>query len=266
MTPVLEVSELSAGYGGLPVLRDLSFRLDAGEVLALIGANGAGKTTALLTISGLLRPLTGVVTFEGVPVVGVRPDRLARSGLVHVPDDRGLFPSLTVAEHLDVVRADRAARARVDEWFPALAPLTDRRVGLLSGGEQQMVALAQALVRAPRVLMIDEMSLGLAPMVASSLLPVIRRVADESGCAVLLVEQHAAMALSIADQAVVLAHGSVVAQDSAGSLEANFTRVLDGYLGGPADGETSARTSVEDESEDDAGGNPPPEPSSTEPN
>ena len=163
MTPVLEVSELSAGYGGLPVLRDLSFRLDAGEVLALIGANGAGKTTALLTISGLLRPLAGVVTFEGVPVVGVRPDRLARSGLVHVPDDRGLFPSLTVAEHLDVVRADRAARARVDEWFPALAPLTDRRVGLLSGGEQQMVALAQALVRAPRVLMIDEMSLGLAP-------------------------------------------------------------------------------------------------------
>ena len=237
MTPVLEVVELSAGYGGLPVLRDLSFRLDAGEVLALIGANGSGKTTALLTISGLLRPLAGDVVFQGDSAVGVRPDRLARSGLVHVPDDRGLFPSLTVAEHLDLVRADHSARARVNEWFPALVPLADRRVGLLSGGEQQMVALAQALVRDPRVLMIDEMSLGLAPMVASSLLPVLRRVADESGCAVLIVEQHASMALSAADQAVVLAHGNVVAHDAADALEANFAQVLDGYLG--ADG-TSA--------------------------
>lgn len=231
MSPLLELDGLTAGYDGLPVVRELDLRLEAGEVVALLGPNGAGKTTTLLTVSGLLPALGGTVRFRGRPVAGRRPHRLVRGGMSHVPDDRGLFPGLTVDEHFQLGRASAEARDQVAAWFPQLPGLMDRRVGLLSGGEQQMVALAQALLRRPAVLMIDEMSLGLAPIVVETLLPVVRRIATESGCGVLLVEQHAPMALEVADRAVVLNHGRVVAQGTAAELGRDRDQLLASYLG-----------------------------------
>jgi branched-chain amino acid transport system ATP-binding protein len=231
---VLEVEGLSAGYGGLPVVRGLDLHVDRGEVVALLGPNGAGKTTTLLTISGLLAPSAGTIRFEGSDTRGTKAHRLARAGLVQVPDDRGLFPGLTVAEHFDIgmARRDRvAARERVLGWFPALEALMGRRAGLLSGGEQQMLALARVLLREPKLLMIDEMSLGLAPIVVEGLLPVVRSVAEDSGCGVLLVEQHAPMALEVADRAIMLNHGDVVASGSSAELAADWDTLLAGYLG-----------------------------------
>lgn len=231
MTAVLEIEGLRAGYGGLPVVRDLDLTVAPGEVVALLGPNGAGKTTTLLTVSGLLAPLGGTIRFLGEPTAGRKPHRLVRDGLCQVPDDRGLFGDLTVEEHLQLGRASADARAQVLDWFPQLGPLADRRVDLLSGGEQQMLALAQALIRRPSVLMIDEMSLGLAPIVVESLLPIVRRVARESGCGVLLVEQHAPMALEVADAAVVMNHGEVVARGRADELLADWDGLLASYLG-----------------------------------
>ena len=234
MTAVLELDGLSAGYGQVPVVRGLDLTVAAGEVVALLGPNGAGKTTTLLTVSGLLAPMGGGIRFLGTPVAGRKPYLLAREGMAHVPDDRGLFPGLTVSDHLDLGGGRRgrdAARDRVLGWFPQLEALLGRRAGLLSGGEQQMLALAQALLREPRLLMVDEMSLGLAPIVVESLLPVVRRIAAESGCGVLLVEQHAPMALQVADRAVVLNHGDVVATGSSDELRRDWDRLLASYLG-----------------------------------
>lgn len=231
---LLEVNGLSAGHDGLAVVRDLDLRVEGGEVVAMLGPNGAGKTTTLLTISGLLAPLAGTIEFEGTSITGKRPDRLARGGIGHVPDDRGLFPGLTVAQHIEVGvgrRAGTEATQRTLGWFPALEPLMDRRAGLMSGGEQQMLALAQALLREPRLLMIDEMSLGLAPIVVESLLPTVRGIAEETGCGILLVEQHAAMALQVADRGIVLSHGEVVASGTAAELAADHDALLDSYLG-----------------------------------
>ncbi len=216
------------------MVRDLDLSVDAGEVVALLGPNGSGKTTTLLTISGLLSPLGGTIEYLGVDVGGDKPHKLARAGLAQVPDDRGLFPGLTVSEHLEigVPRRERdAAVERVLGWFPALQSLLDRRAGLMSGGEQQMLALAQVLLRDPKLLMIDEMSLGLAPIVVENLLPVVRSIAEESGCGVLLVEQHAPMALEVADRAIMLNHGDVVAAGSAAEVAADWDALLAGYLG-----------------------------------
>jgi branched-chain amino acid transport system ATP-binding protein len=235
--PVLELQDLCAGHGRAVVVRGLDLCVRAGEVVALLGPNGAGKTTTLLTVSGLLPTMGGTIKYLGHSTRGRRPQHLSADGMAHVPDDRGLFPGLTVAEHLDLAtgrlgRAGRAAaRARVVGWFPQLAPLLDRRAGLLSGGEQQMLALARALVREPRLLMVDEMSLGLAPIVVESLLPIVRQVAEESGCGVLLVEQHAPMALEVADHAVVLSHGDVVTAGSADELLGDREGLLASYLG-----------------------------------
>ena len=234
MTAVLELDGLSAGYGQVPVVRNLDLTVSAGEVVALLGPNGAGKTTTLLSVSGLLKPMGGDIRFLGASVVGRAPQRLAREGMAHVPDDRGLFPGLTVSDHLDLGAGRRrrsGTRSQVLGWFPLLEPLLDRRSGLLSGGEQQMLALAQALLREPRLLMVDEMSLGLAPIVVESLLPIVRTIAEESGCGVLLVEQHAPMALQVADRAVVLNHGDVVVEGSADDLRRDWDTLLASYLG-----------------------------------
>jgi branched-chain amino acid transport system ATP-binding protein len=234
VSAVLELDGLSAGYGQVPVVRGLDLAVSPGEVVALLGPNGAGKTTTLLTASGLLRPMGGDIRFLGRSVVGRAPQRLAREGMAHVPDDRGLFPGLTVSDHLDLGAGRRGravTRSQVLGWFPQLEPLLGRRAGLLSGGEQQMLALAQALLREPRLLMVDEMSLGLAPIVVESLLPIVRTIAEESGCGVLLVEQHAPMALQVADRAVVLNHGDVVADGSADDLSRDWDTLLASYLG-----------------------------------
>jgi branched-chain amino acid transport system ATP-binding protein len=226
--PLLSVDSLTAGYDGVPVVRSVSLEVGAGEVVALLGANGAGKTTTLRAISGTVRPIAGEIRFGSQSTVGVAPERLTRRGLAHVPEGRGIFFGLTVAEHyrLHGVRA-----AACEELFPALAELSGRRAGLLSGGEQQMLAMSCAMARRPRMMLVDELSLGLAPVIVEALLPTVRRYAREHGAGVLLVEQHVALALEVVDRAYVLAHGEVVLHRPAADLRDDMDLLRESYLG-----------------------------------
>ncbi len=233
----IKVEGLSTGYGGVAVVRDLDLQVEPGEVVALLGPNGAGKTTTLLTISGLLKPLAGSITIGGHPVDAKFPHKNARLGLAHVPEDRSLFFQLTTEENLRLgLKGSKAeqkdALEQALEMLPALRPLLDRRAGLLSGGEQQMLAMARALASRPKLLLVDEMSLGLAPIIVERLLPLVRQVAETLGTGVLIVEQHIHMALEVVDRAYVMNRGSIVMQGTAAELKEDQDVLLASYMGG----------------------------------
>ena len=237
---LIDVKGLSAGYGGSPGgARSRRCTSAPGEVVALLGPNGAGKTTTLLTISGILRPLGGDIQVLGEPVLGGRAYKVARRGLAHVAEDRSLFFDLTVYENIRLglrggrERAGRGLRPR-HAHVPAARAAEGPRAGLLSGGEQQMLAMARALVSKPKVLLVDEMSLGLAPIIVERMLPVVRRIADETGTGVLIVEQHVHMALGVADRAYVLNHGKLMMEGDAKEMAQRRDMLEVSYLGDAA--------------------------------
>ena len=246
----LVVRDLSAGYRGVPVVRELNLEVRPGEVVALLGPNGAGKTTTLETIAGLNHPISGTVELSGEKVGGTPAYQLAGRGLALVPEGRALFPGLTVREHLRLAGGrggpggrggrggqSRRASTREDELLeilPELRKCLGRKAGLLSGGEQQMLAVGRALVTRPRLLLVDEMSLGLAPVIVERLIPVLRRAADELGSSVLFVEQHVALALEVADRAYVLTHGRIGLEGPAAELRERRELLAASYLGDTA--------------------------------
>jgi branched-chain amino acid transport system ATP-binding protein len=228
----LKCDEVAAGHNGVAYIRGFDLTLAAGKVLALVGPNGAGKTTLLLTLAGLLPRLNGSVEVNGLSLRSGNPHEAAKAGLVLVPDDRALFTGLTTAENLEVARMSGGPSGRsMLELFPALEARWDVAAGNLSGGEQQMLAVARGLMRQPKVLLIDELSMGLAPVIVESVLLAVRRIADDYGAAVVLVEQHIHLALEIADEAMVLVHGDVVMQGNASELAENPSRIEAAYLG-----------------------------------
>jgi ABC-type branched-subunit amino acid transport system ATPase component len=229
---LLEIGDLSAGYDGATVVRGLNLRVGAGEVVALLGPNGAGKTTTLRVVSGIVRPMAGTVSVLGRDAARSSPYRIARDGVAHVAEGRSVFFDLTVREHFRLGhRGERLDAQRAYEYFPKLRELADRRAGLLSGGEQQMLALARALARTPKLLLIDELSLGLAPVVVEKLLPVVRDYATDTGAGVLLVEQHVELALDVADRGIVMSHGEMVVERDARALRDDRQLLAASYLG-----------------------------------
>jgi branched-chain amino acid transport system ATP-binding protein len=236
---VLSLRGARAGYDGTPVVHGIDLEVQVGEVVALLGPNGAGKTTMLKTISGLLPLLGGELDVLGTPVPDGAAHRVARSGVGHVTEGRSLFFHLTAAENLRLARTESRGKRRqatdaILDVFPELVPLLDRRAGLLSGGQQQMLAMARAMVEHPRLLLIDEMSLGLAPVIVQRLLPVVRAAATERGAGVLLVEQHVGMALDVADRAYVLSGGRITMSGSTVELSDAIHDLEASYLGGSA--------------------------------
>ena len=227
----LSIENLDAGYGDLVVVRDLTLTVDEGSVTALLGANGAGKTTTVMTVSGIIPPISGSVNVLGQPVRSLRrAQEMIRSGLGVVPEHRGLFPALTGDQHLRLATKSSADIRWVISLIPELQIHLRKRAGLLSGGEQQMLAIARALVRRPKLLVVDEMSLGLAPLIASRLGTLLRTLATDEGLAVLIVEQHIELALSIADHVAVLDHGSLAFSGTAAEVAADSSLVESLYL------------------------------------
>jgi len=234
---VLEIEGLAAHYGPVRALSDVTLKVGEGSITAILGANGAGKTTLLRVISGLVRASAGRVTAFGEDITALSTDGIARSGIAHVPEGGGVIPELTVEENLRLGalwRSDRADRAKaldeVLELFPPLVPRRGKAAGTLSGGERQMLAIGRGLMGRPRLLLLDEPSLGLAPLVAAKIMAVLRDLRADTGLTVLLVEQNARSALSISDHGFVLGLGGVVASDNAATLLAD-DQLRHAYLG-----------------------------------
>jgi branched-chain amino acid transport system ATP-binding protein len=233
VTSLLSVEQLVAGHGRLEVVRGLDLTVGAGEIVALLGPNGAGKTTTLLTLAGLLPCRGGRVLVDGQDRTRSGATAMSRCGLVLVPDDRCLFGGLTTRENLTLpARREGMSLEDVLDLFPQLQRRLDVTAGQLSGGEQQMLAIARSLVLAPRVLMVDELSMGLAPMVVETLLSAVKRVARERSVGVVLVEQHVRLALGSADRAMVLVHGRCELEAPAAELLADPGRLERAYLAG----------------------------------
>jgi branched-chain amino acid transport system ATP-binding protein len=233
----LSVTGLVVGYGAAPVLKGIDLQVGAGSITAVLGANGAGKTTLLRTLSGLLKPTAGEIVFDGVPVGNLRVEKYVQRGIAHVPEGRGVVTELTVDENLrlgGLWRRDRAdAAAAKEEVYHLFEPLARRRDNLghqLSGGERQMLAIGRALVARPRLLLLDEPSLGLAPKVTAQIMALLAHLRDHTGLTVLLVEQNVRSALSIADTGVVMSLGEVVTATAAAELRDN-TELRHAYLG-----------------------------------
>jgi branched-chain amino acid transport system ATP-binding protein len=218
---LLTVNNVETFYGPIMALRGVSFSVPAGAIVTILGANGAGKTTILKTVSGVMDPQKGSVTLEGRQIQGLDPDRIARLGLSHVPEGREVFPFLSVRENLRMgayARRDADGVARdlemVHEYFPVLHSRTEQRAGQLSGGEQQMLAIGRALMARPKVMLLDEPSLGLAPKLVKEIFEIIQRINREQGVTVLVVEQNANIALHTADYGYVLELGRIVMEDT----------------------------------------------------
>lgn len=233
---LLEVKDLHVSYGAIRALKGVNCQVEEGEIVALIGANGAGKTTTLRTISGLIRPQSGTISYKGQPIIKVPPHQIVNLGLSQVPEGRHVFTRMTVLENLEMgayIRKDKANVKKdiqnVFDRFPRLLERKSQLAGTLSGGEQQMLAMGRALMSRPNVLLLDEPSMGLAPMLVQEIFSIIKEI-NESGTTILLVEQNAHMALSIANRAYVLETGEVVLSGLAKEL-ANNPEVQKAYLG-----------------------------------
>jgi branched-chain amino acid transport system ATP-binding protein len=231
---LLEIDDIEVRYGAIRALKGVSFTVDEGEVVALLGANGAGKTTTQKTVSGMMRPVLGEIRFDGQRIDGLPAHDLIKLGICHVPEGRRVFPRMSVAENLDMGafrfrRADPAMLARVFELFPRLQERKDQYAGTLSGGEQQMLAIGRALMGKPRLLLLDEPSMGLAPLIVKQIFEIVREI-NGDGVTVLIVEQNAAQALALANRGYVLETGEIVLSGTGTELLAD-DRIRAAYLG-----------------------------------
>ncbi len=234
---ILNIEKINVHYGAIHALKEVSFNLMENEIVALIGANGAGKSTSLNTISGILHPTSGKITYQGEDITGTTPQEIVKKGIIQVPEGRRIFASMSVWENLEMgayTSSNRTeTRERMDSMFDRFPRLKERRSqagGTLSGGEQQMLAIARGLMAEPKVLLLDEPSMGLAPILVEQIFDIIREI-NESGTSIILVEQNALMALSIADRGYVLDTGKVVMEGKSGDLLRD-PMVINAYLGG----------------------------------
>ena len=236
-TPVLELDNVNTYYGKIHALKGVSLTVERGEVVTLIGSNGAGKTTTLRTISGLLRPKQGDIKLNGSSIITVSPHKVDEMGIGHVPEGRGVFPALTVLENLEMgaflLRNNAEFERRIDlvfSLFPRLQERMTQRGGTLSGGEQQMLAIGRALMQQPDILLLDEPSMGLAPLLVEEIFNIIRNLNSEHGTTTLLVEQNAQAALQVANRAYVLETGRITMSGTAQEL-LHDSKVIEAYLG-----------------------------------
>jgi branched-chain amino acid transport system ATP-binding protein len=234
---MLKISNINTYYGNIHALKDVSLELKEGEIITLIGANGAGKSTTLMSVSGVVPISTGSVEFLGEDISTLNPDQIVEKGIVQVPEGRRIFPQLTVKENLDMgafLRRDKAEIQKDEEYvfelFPRLAERRNQAGGTLSGGEQQMLAISRALMARPRLLLMDEPSLGLAPLLVQQIFQIIERINKENNVTIFLVEQNAHMALKVAHRGYVLETGTITMTDEAAKLAANED-VKKAYLG-----------------------------------
>lgn len=234
---MLKVNKLNAGYGSVKILWDIDFQVDDGEIIAILGGNGAGKTTTVRSITGLIKPTSGSIEFQGQELCGLSSRQILGAGIIQVPEGRQLFTEMTVYENLEMGAFSKEAKASMQEqlpfiykWFPILKERKNQAAGTLSGGEQQMVAVARALIGLPKLLILDEPSLGLAPNIVDDILKVAHELAKEKGISVILVEQDVTKALNVADRGYVIENGRVVLEDTAEALKVN-EHVKKAYLG-----------------------------------